>query len=61
MREKISEAQQKLRKEYKATGMTEEQILEMYEYATRFTGGHDSFFRAPLPGRGINLPRDKRL
>ena len=31
-RKKFSEAQQKLRKEYKAAGMTEEQILEMYEY-----------------------------
>lgn len=31
-RKKFSEAQQKLRKEYKAAGMTDEQILEMYEY-----------------------------
>lgn len=31
-RKKFSETQQKLRKEYKAAGMTEEQILEMYEY-----------------------------
>ena len=31
-RKKFSEAQQKLREEYKAAGMTEEQILEMYEY-----------------------------
>ena len=31
-RKKFSEAQQKLRKEYKAAGMTEEQILKMYEY-----------------------------
>ena len=33
-RKKFSEAQQKLREEYKAAGMTEEQILEMYEYST---------------------------
>lgn len=31
-RKKFSGTQQKLRKEYKAAGMTEEQILEMYEY-----------------------------
>lgn len=31
-RKKFSETQQKLRKEYEAAGMTEEQILEMYEY-----------------------------
>lgn len=31
-RKKFSETQQKLREEYKTAGMTEEQILEMYEY-----------------------------
>lgn len=31
-RKKFSETQQKLRKEYKAARMTDEQILEMYEY-----------------------------
>ena len=31
-RKKFSEAQQKLRKEYEAAGMTNEQILELYEY-----------------------------
>ena len=31
-RKKFSEAQQKHREEYKVAGMTEEQILEMYEY-----------------------------
>ena len=31
-RKKFTEAQQKLRKEYEAAGMTKEQILEMYEY-----------------------------
>lgn len=35
-RKKFSEAQQKLRKEYKAAGMTDEQILEMYEYSLDF-------------------------
>lgn len=44
-RKKFSEAQQKLRKEYEAAGMTQEQILEMYEYDLHQFNRDIAFYR----------------
>ena len=48
-RKKFSEAQQKLRKEYEAAGMTNEQILELYEYDLHQFNRDIAFYRHTQP------------
>lgn len=48
-RKKFSEAQQKLRKEYEAAGMTQAQILAMYEYDLHQFNRDIAFYRHTQP------------
>ena len=48
-RKNFSEAQQKLRKEYEAAGMTQEQILAMYEYDLHQFNRDIAFYRHTQP------------
>lgn len=48
-RKKFSETQQKLRREYEAAGMSDEQILELYEYDLHQFNRDIAFYRHTQP------------